>query len=589
VTLEKALRFVPAAGASAIGLGVVATRPLPLVWRVIALAAIAAAWIAAIAFQRREVGMHASVVSAIAAVIAAGQVDAGRGYGVGAGLFLLGCLVAMRRARYSERVQGPSTRAGLRASARLAASGGAVAAGLIVALPPLETRVERFVVDRMFGIEGDEATAFSTTMTLGSTRGMLQSDAIVLRIEGERPAYLRGAVYDRYDGHFWLMSGGARMLHPVRADAGRGTTRITLVRGAPNGPDMRWFLPPGACDLGLPEGTVQADAFGVARRGGGPEPRAIDLRTSGCSSARPPLDVTPPSDLDRSLSHDLAVALDPIAATFTRGASTPRAELDLIQRGLSTFEYSLSVARDERLDPIVDFLTVHRAGHCEMFASAMVLLARARGIPARVVGGYRVTEVNPLTGRAVVRDKNAHAWVEAWIDGAWHAWDPTPSTETFAAKPSWLSLVSDVLSSWGDGAAERLARIGTLGLVAVFAGVAALLLFVRWARARLGGPRGRKRRDGLVAPSLPSFDRLVAALEAQGLARESSEPIEAFARRLDAEGTAWAKSAAAALLDYAGLRYGGVGDEPEVVRSVERATSAVAAVTPSASLARGRP
>ena len=79
-----------------------------------------------------------------------------------------------------------------------------------------------------------------------------------------------------------------------------------------------------------------------------------------------------------------------------------------------------------------------------MFASAMVLLARVEGIPARVVGGYHVSEVNPFTGRAIVRDRDAHAWVEAWIEGAWRKWDPTPVSESFARSGSAFDHIADL-------------------------------------------------------------------------------------------------------------------------------------------------
>jgi hypothetical protein len=446
-------------------------------------------------------------------------------------------------------------------------------------LPPLGAVVERFIVSRMFGVEGDEATAFSTTMVLGSTRGMLQSDAVVLRIEGERPEYLRGAVYDRYDGHFWLMSGGARKLTTMRADApgalGTGSTRITLARGAPSGEDMRWFLPGGACDLGVAQGKLETDGFGVARRARADEPLTIGFRRSACSV--PPAEIAPPSGLDLELHGALREVISPIATEWTTGADGPRAKLDAIKHRLASFEYSLSVPRRSDLDPVVDFLTVHRAGHCEMFASAMVLLARAEGIPARMVGGFHVVEENPLTGRAVVRDRDAHAWVEAWIDGAWRGWDPTPVGESFAPRRGMLAHVGDLVSWWGERAAVGAARLGTLGTAALLGGLALALSVLRSLGLRI--QRRRARRPGLATSSLPlpCFETLTNALAARGLERAESEPIETFARRVSEATVPWAGAAAAALLGYAGLRYGGVGEEAAVVREIERAAREVRA------------
>ncbi len=73
-----------------------------------------------------------------------------------------------------------------------------------------------------------------------------------------------------------------------------------------------------------------------------------------------------------------------------------------------------------------EFLFVTRRGFCEHFASAFTVVMRAAGIPARVVTGYQGGEVNPLGGYLVVRQSDAHAWSEVWIDGAgWVRVDPT--------------------------------------------------------------------------------------------------------------------------------------------------------------------
>ncbi len=80
------------------------------------------------------------------------------------------------------------------------------------------------------------------------------------------------------------------------------------------------------------------------------------------------------------------------------------------------FKYSLvGQPRDLSLDPIEDFLTLHREGHCEYFATALVLLLRSQGIPARLVIGYKCDEFNQLGGYYQVRQWHAHAWAEAYL------------------------------------------------------------------------------------------------------------------------------------------------------------------------------
>ncbi|MDO5308025.1 MAG: transglutaminaseTgpA domain-containing protein [Planctomycetia bacterium] len=147
-------------------------------------------------------------------------------------------------------------------------------------------------------------------------------------------------------------------------------------------------------------------------------------------------------------------------------------------RNTGMFQYNRSgVERDPFVDPLEDFVSVHRAGHCEYFAGALVMLLRAVGIPARVVVGfvtYPTDDGKPVT----VRQSDAHAWVEAYIptdklpkkdspfshlfagsstdsngnsclpdnvkewptDGAWLRLDATPSSDRDAERPSTLAL-----------------------------------------------------------------------------------------------------------------------------------------------------
>ena len=87
--------------------------------------------------------------------------------------------------------------------------------------------------------------------------------------------------------------------------------------------------------------------------------------------------------------------------------------------------YTLEPPRLER-DSVDDFLFNTRRGFCEHFASAFTMLARAAGIPARVVTGYQGGEFNPMGGYFVVRQSDAHAWTEVWLeDRGWVRVDPT--------------------------------------------------------------------------------------------------------------------------------------------------------------------
>ncbi|MBX3226586.1 MAG: transglutaminase domain-containing protein [Labilithrix sp.] len=540
------MRFLPASVAAAVVALMSALRGLGPISRGIAIACAAAALVAAAALRRRDVRAHASVVAGIAAVTAAGQVAGGWLYGACVAAFFTAALLSLRAARASGQPRPAPSAAAL---VKIGGVTGAIVVLALLLLTPIALRVERFV-NGILGVDGDETTAFSTTMRLGATRGMLQSNAIVARIEGAPGVeYLRGAVYDTYNGAYWITSseGGKRTTSAARPGA---PARITLDRNAPAGADMRWFLPPGACGF---DRDVEVDAFGVVRRGSAPNPQRLGFATAGCA----PIAARPPTERDLEVLRDVRDRIEPLAAAATARAATPHDKLLALSREpFRGFEYSLAVERDPGVDPIADFMTVHRAGHCEMFASAMVLMARTQGIPARVVGGYRASEVNPITGQTVVRDRNAHAWVEAWYDGAWHAFDPTPGSDA-PLRRGFLDHAGDL---W-DLALDRLAEIGPLGYAAGLGALVVVLLAIRQATNWLRRPRRVRAARAMERP-LPCFETLLRALEEAGFARDPSEPLESFAARVP-------PVAAAAVAAYAAFRYGGVGDERAVVQEVE--------------------
>ena len=544
-------RWLPALGSAAVLALVLVIAPLGAISRAIAIACVLASFGAAAFVGRRDVRAHAAVVAAIAAVTAAGQVDAGPAYGVAVAVFLLGCVHSLRVARRIAPVPTEKKRI-----AAILVITGAVAAIAVTTLPPLAAKIERTVTG-MLGIDFSQQTAFSTSMQLGATNGMLKSDAIVARIDGgdfgrrSGGEYLRGAVYDRYDNARWITTEEGRSRTTLPAGPG-GTAHVALDRHAPTGVDLRWFLPPAACGF---DRAVEVDFFGVARRRSGE--LALSYATSGCA---PPV-VRPPTTSDLEVPSYLERDIAPIAARWTAGATNDQDKLKRISDELGRYEYSLDVPRGANMDPILDFLTVHKAGHCEFYASSLALLARTQGIHARVIGGYRVSEINPITKQAIIRDRNAHSWVEAWYDGAWHAWDPTPITDGPGSMRSFLDHAGDL---WALGW-DKLRSVGPLGYAIILTALIVVLLVIRAAGNWLRRPRRRRNEQALERP-LPCFEELTDALVKAGFAREDAEPIEAFAERIPhAEVTS-------ALLAYAAFRYGGIGEEEAVIGLAEEAT-----------------
>lgn len=168
----------------------------------------------------------------------------------------------------------------------------------------------------------------------------------------------------------------------------------------------------------------------------------------------------PPDDLPRSVPD--SVRLQAAEVLASRGiepridgeTSTERARRlaaafrDYLR---DNFDYTTDLpAPPGRRDPIEWFLTESRRGHCEYFASALATMLQSQDVPARLVTGYVAGEFNTLTGEYLVRESNAHAWVEVYLgDGRWAPYDATPvSVVERLHQPTW-SLTSQ-LRQWYD-------------------------------------------------------------------------------------------------------------------------------------------
>ena len=105
-----------------------------------------------------------------------------------------------------------------------------------------------------------------------------------------------------------------------------------------------------------------------------------------------------------------------------------------LEAALRTWRYTLDNPSGRAANPLEDFLDRTQAGHCEYFASAMALMLRARGVPARVVNGYRLGPWIAEGGYFRVSQDQAHSWVEYWDQGAWNVTDPTPAAPPTSAE-----------------------------------------------------------------------------------------------------------------------------------------------------------
>ena len=132
-----------------------------------------------------------------------------------------------------------------------------------------------------------------------------------------------------------------------------------------------------------------------------------------------------------------------LAAEVAQGATTTLEVTRRIESHLrSSYRYSLNLRRTDDGEPVADFLFNVRAGHCEYFASALTLMLRTQGIPARLVNGFQMGEYSEISDFYTVRQSDAHSWVEVYFPKyGWIAFDPTPAAGLSQYDNNWLATI----------------------------------------------------------------------------------------------------------------------------------------------------
>lgn len=499
-----------------------------------------------------EGGGLASLVIGFVSMMAMGATPLGALYGAAVTAYLAATLFALRLHDRARVAPGALPRTAAVASAAIVALACGFALLTAKTLRPLQ-QLAQSRIDQAFQHDMLSRVMFSDSMRLGKMTQMLESNRIVLRVRGPRVDWLRGAVLDRYDGGSWLRAGGGR---PVQMMVGRGPiagNNVVELRKVGDDGD-RLFLPFDLAALSTPNGIVMADPQGIARIG--PEVEPIAWFSPGPRTVLPISDAT---DADLQMPADLRGPLTWLANEW-RGSVESREEALAIfeHRFHSEFQYSTTSERKTRLDPVVDFLFKNRVGHCEYFASAMALMARTIGVPARVVTGYRVAERNPILGHYVVRERNAHAWVEAWLPGrGWVRYDPTPLVELPFDQPheeSGVTALSELVTA-GAGRIESWLAERTVTELSIAAGLGfAIFVVVRLFGKKVAPVDDREFSAALAfSAPLPAYQIFEARLAQRGLARTPGEPLERFAERLP-------EPARDLVHRYASTRYGGIDD-----------------------------
>ena len=140
-----------------------------------------------------------------------------------------------------------------------------------------------------------------------------------------------------------------------------------------------------------------------------------------------------------------------LARQLKRGAETPYQYVLAVNRHLQdgfTYDEGPGAIAPDRA-PLDGFLFDTRAGYCQHFSGAMALLLRMGGIPARVVTGFSPGGFSQRKRAWIVRDTDAHSWVEAWFDEwGWVTFDPTPAGTPARSQIAALERAAEAGTRW---------------------------------------------------------------------------------------------------------------------------------------------
>lgn len=349
------------------------------------------------------------------------------------------------------------------------------------------------------------------------------SDKLVMTVESPRPSFWRTGTYDRFDGQRWTRSDpqaafivGDRVANAADDISARsGEQFVQRIRLEA---DYSEVLPAAPSVVSVEarsllaqwsDGTVVA---ADAPLGPGTTYTVTSRQMSVTDAA---LDVADSQEVPAAIRRRYAARpntserVAALAERTTAAVSGTRAKIAALIAWMgSHLTYSLDAPLPTAGGDVVDeFLFDTEQGWCEQISSALTVMLREVGIPARVATGFVPGSWDPVAQSYRVRERDAHAWTEVWFAGVgWVPFDPT------AAVPAAGSTASgaEVTSWWWEHAVTALLAaalvVGMVGPVS-----RAVRRFATWWRAR------RRRRTGAEMPWSPTWvSELIAGMERSG-------------------------------------------------------------------------
>ncbi|MCH9647507.1 MAG: transglutaminaseTgpA domain-containing protein [Deltaproteobacteria bacterium] len=391
------------------------------------------------------------------------------------------------------------------------------------------------------------STGFTDVVTLDAIGSQRDNPDVALRlkfseaVDPNEEIRLKGGTFEIYQRRRWIASGNRDNYLSAN-----GRT-FFLDRQIPDSWVDIWMQPLGSRALLLPISSTRIELDRPLLqwdRGGAVslwrKPASVLSYRVGLAS-EPVITALAP-DLDRgssggggsgvrrqSIRSEPTLDLTGLGERVGRLAKTAAGDGDAAEKAsrlesylIQNYEFSLEFMGRTGASPLEEFLFDNGQGHCELFASAMVMMLRSQGVPARLVTGFLGGELNGLTGYYVVRQSNAHAWVEAYlgVEKGWVVFDPTP--------PAGRPQATSQQISWGlfrQGYDYLQFRWDRYVLTYGFQDQASFLLLLRgaWSRLRdwVAEVRGASDRDEM----LPAPQDSVSS----GVAQEGIPPREPLA------------------------------------------------------------
>lgn len=429
-----------------------------------------------------------------------------------------------------------------------AASGYAGAVGL----NKLQGIVENAFIDWYVGSGRQDFDASRTKTAMGDMVELKLSNRIIMRVSGNSPGAidyrLSKTAYNRYKSSTWQAIEAPLLPVAIGHDNeyaighGVATKNEVTITASSYGGEALLALPGKTLILrSLPKATLSRSRLGTVSVKDGPA--VLDYRVT---LGREAYTGGEPDKNDLIVPAEERAALSKVAAQLDLQSKQPRdiiATVDAFFK--NNFKYSLDLEgiKTAHTD-LSDFLLNTRSGHCEYFATATTLLLRLAGVPARYNVGYVYDEFSSIEDMFIVRDRNAHAWVSAYVGSKWKLVDTTPSSWQDVDKnnasfwepvtDTWSAL-SFLFSKWQKEGGSIINNRYSMAAILLLA-----IMLLRKVRKGKKLVKEETKEEERTRPALPGegspFYLIEKSLTGQGSARLDGETYLHWLKRLEKEG-----------------------------------------------------